>query len=471
MRIIEGANNKFNRKLKPISFARDFDDLYSQYDANKIISYSRGLYHNNSIVKSAIEQKASYTVGNAFCYRSASKDEEFKNRIDEALTQWSKIAEVSGMTFSDVVYSTSVNLDVDGDVFIALTETKSGYPQIMLIQAHAIGSRFSGRKPNGKNAMEEKGVIYDRKTRKPIAYRVLGEKEEEDKIVSTRDLIRISEPTMSVRGLPLVSSVIDTVYDLQHSQELILTQHLIAASIAVIERNEDGKAPQDVVLDPEQLTDTRFSDGFHYENIDTDGGSIRYFKSGTDGGIEVLDNQNPSLPWQQYQEILTNQIIIALDWHKDLLGMATGTGVFNRVAIQQAAKAIEDRYTLLVPHFTRICNYVVAKLIKNGFVDVTLPDDWYNCRFTKNRKITVDFARDSKAILEEYRTGIKNLSQILDEEGIDLETHLTQRYSEEAKRLKIKAEVEKQYGVQIKDTDARLLNANQLTQQTDENNV
>lgn len=470
-KIVNGVTDKLNRKIRPVNFARDFDDLFTQYDANKIISLSRGLYHNNAIVKAAIEQKASYSVGNAFAYRCLSKDEDFRNTVNAALEQWSKIAEVSGKTFSDVVYLSSVDLDVDGDVFILLTETKDGYPLIQLIESHAVGSRFTGRKANGKNATEEKGVIYDKKTKRVIGYRILGETEEQDKIVSARDMIRISEPSGSVRGLPLVSAVIDTIYDLQHSQELLLTQHLIAASIAVIEKNDDGKAPQDVVLNPEDLRDTRFDTKFSHETIDSDGGSIRYFKSDSDGGIEVLTNNNPSMNWQEYQDTLTNQVIIALDWHKDLLGMSTGTGVFNRLAIQQAAKVIEDRQVLLKQFFIRICNYVVAKLIKNGFIDVELPDDWYLCDFTKPRKITVDFARDSKAILEEYRTGIKNLSQILDEEGIDHDTHVRQRYIEEAKRLKIKQEVETEYGVTITDTDARLINANQLTQKDQNENL
>jgi hypothetical protein len=153
--------------------------------------------------------------------------------------------------------------------------------------------------------------------------------------------------------------------------------------------------------------------------------------------------------------------ILALDWSKNLLGLSDGTGVNDRLAIQICSKAVDDRQNLLNPVFARICNYALAKLIKNGFLDVEIAEDWYECKFTKPKKLTVDFARDGKQILEDYKAGLKNLGQILAEEGIDYQEHVLERYKEEAIRIQLKQQVEKEFGVEIDDLDARLITPTQ----------
>jgi capsid protein len=457
-KLIKAVEPRFNRKIVPAkALARDFDTIITQFDHEKLIGLSRGLYHNNPLVKSAIEQKSSYSIGAAFEYRSTSVNDAFKVKANNAIKQWSKICEVSGMTLNDVAYLASVKMDVDGDVFILLSESSGGYPQIQLIESHAIGSRESGKIDHG-NLWEEKGVLYDKKTKRPIKYRVLAEDKKNDKLVSVRDLIRINEPATSLRGIPLVSSTINMLYDLEHSQELLLTQQLLAASISMVETNETGS-------NTFNLDDDTNDTPMNYEVINHDGGELRYIKAGTGSKLEFLENSNPNTNWQEYQDTLTNMAILALDWCRNLLGMSDSTGVNDRLALQQCAKACVDRQTLMTPYLARICNYALSKLIKNGFLVIDdLPEDWFECVFTKPKSLTVDYARDSKAILEEYKTGIKNLSQILAEEGIDYEEHIRSRYREEALRIKLREETEKEFGVSLNELDARLINANQLTQ-------
>ena len=468
-KLIKASQDRYNRKMTfGVPFARDTDDLVTEYDFLKLLSLSRGLFSNNPIVKSAIEQKADYAWGNAGAYRSLSTDMDAASKMNAAIAQWSRVCEVSGMSLNDIEYLLSVKLDVDGDVFIYLTESKNGYPQVQIIEAHAIGSRKNG-KIDLKNAYEEKGVIYAKKTRRPIKYRVLGNKKSEDQLIDVRDLIRVCEPTTSVRGIPLVSSTINILRDLEHSQELLLTQHLMAASVSMIEHNDSGTNEINLT-DSESLA----GDTLNVEVINNEGGEVRYFKSNSGGKIELLTNNNPSIPWQSYQDTLTNSAILALDWSRNLLGMSQGTGVNDRLALQQCAKAVQSRQNLLVPVLTRICNYAIAKMINNGYLDIKtteIPSDWYECKLTRPKTLTVDFARDSKALLEEYKSGIKNLSQILDDEGIDYETHIRERYEEEAKRLKIKSEVEQEYNVELDDLTARLISPTQYQQTTQNENI
>lgn len=456
-KLIKGSEQRYNRgNVQTVTFARDIDDLVNQYDMMKLIGQSRSLYHNNPLVKAAIDKKASFTISNAFEYRSLSKTKGLQDTLNDAMKQWGKIAEVSGKTFNDVLWLTSMSLDVDGDVFWLLTETKEGYPQVQLIEAHAVGSRQSGKIDHG-NLYEEKGVLYDKKTKRPIKYRILGKDESQDKLVSVKDMIRVSEPSMSQRGIPLTAACMRLMQDLEHSQDLLLTQHLLAASQSFVIHNETGSADEVDLSDDES-----YSDSVGVEVVNEGGGENRYFKAGSGSKMEMITNQNPALPWQQYQDTLTNLCMLALDMPKTFVGMNDGTGVNDRLAIQQAAKTCVDRMSLLVPFASRLCNWAIAKMVKNGYIKAELTADWYECYFTKARSITVDFARDSKMILAEYDAGIKNLGQILADDGRDLEPHIRERYREEAIRIRIKQEVEQEFDVKLDDLKARLISSNQF---------
>lgn len=151
-----------------------------------------------------------------------------------------------------------------------------------------------------------------------------------------------------------------------------------------------------------------------------------------------------------------------MGWPKTFSGLNSGTGVNDRLAIRQAEKTCIDRMTLLKPYVARLCNWAIAKMLKNGYIDVSLPEDWFSCEFSKPKALSVDLARDSKAIIEEYKLNIKTLTQILADDGRDLREHVLERMTEEAIIKVTKQQVEKEYGVELENSDYRLLNAVQL---------
>jgi hypothetical protein len=226
----------------------------------------------------------------------------------------------------------------------------------------------------------------------------------------------------------------------------------------MIEHNETGS-------NEFQLGTEGSTDAFNAEVIENEGGEIRYYKSGTGSKLEIIANPNPSIHWQEYQTTLTNMCLLALDWPKNLMGIVGETGVNDRLSIQQDQKACLDRKSLLTPFIQRLCNWALAKMLKNQYLVLEdLPEDWYECNFTQARFISVDLSRDSKAIQDEYKLGLKNLTQILAEEGREYEQHIKERYREEAIRLRIKAEVEQEFNVEIEDLNTRLLNPTQFQQ-------
>jgi hypothetical protein len=102
--------------------------------------------------------------------------------------------------------------------------------------------------------------------------------------------------------------------------------------------------------------------------------------------------------------------------------------------------------------------YGIAKFIRLGLLSET--PDWYLWEPTLPPRLSVDGGRERTADQNDYRLGIRNLTDILEEQGLDTDVQLLARATEVAKRKKIAEEVGKAYGVEITDSDMCLLTPN-----------
>ena len=112
------------------------------------MSQSRVIFSNFGVPRGAILQKADGVVGRAWEPEFKGKDNEFGDAAKEWLQSWFNVCDVQGnlQDFKTSLKMDSVAVDRDGDVFILLTETKTGYPQIQHIPAHRVGTRSASVK-------------------------------------------------------------------------------------------------------------------------------------------------------------------------------------------------------------------------------------------------------------------------------------------------------------------------------------
>jgi hypothetical protein len=137
-----------------------------------------------------------------------------------------------------------------------------------------------------------------------------------------------------------------------------------------------------------------------------------------------------------------------------------GNGTADRIALRQAMRSCEDRQALLMPVALRIVVYALAKGIKNGSLNPN--DEFYKWSFSTPPSISIDVGRDSNALREEYKLGLKNLTTILEEEGKNLEDHLYERATEEAMATLIRLEIEKEYNTTIDPIKMRMFSQSEL---------
>ena len=441
---VEGARRRWNRKWETLA-AKDLDDLISQSAQNVIISNSRKLYANHGIVRGTINQKAMYAVGQAFLPRFLGKDKDWKETATDWLNNWYKTCNVSGFDFQTTLYLISVAVDRDGDSFVLLTETDSKYPQIQLIPAHQVGQRNDDKivgEGRYKGMKIKKGVIFSKRNR-PVAYRVLGETPAQDRDISAQDLIPAMDPEYAEqsRGLGLFSHAINQFKDMAESTEKELTAQLLLASIAFIEHNPFGGA------DETNATSEFESIDGNPTCVNYDEGSIKFFKSGDGSKLEAVTNNRPSAEWQAFHDRLERISLVGTGWPRVLVDAAKGNGVADRIALRQGQRAVEDRQALLKPIALRMVTYAIARAIKLELL--AFNEEFYKWKFSVPPFLSIDFGRDSNAVRAEYLLGIRNLTDILEENGQNLEDHLRTRAIEDAHKILIRQEIEQAYGVTL----------------------
>jgi hypothetical protein len=249
------------------------------------------------------------------------------------------------------------------------------------------------------------------------------------------------------RGLPLFSHGINSFRSIAEATEREQMAQLILSSIAFVEQNEDGGvSPFDfsVQHDPNGTPTVQT-----FEN-----GTVRYFRAGSGSKIEEVANNRPSANWQAFHDRLIRSVMTGTGWPLAMVNHSLGTGTFDRLQILQAKRALSDRQQLLKPFCKKVITFALGKAIDSGILPASR--GWWNWSFSLNQQLSIDLGRDSNALRAEYAIGLKNLTQILGEEGRSLESHLRERAEEAAMAERIRQEVEARTGVTISPEAMRL---------------
>lgn len=457
-----------HRPYTPVTIG-DIDDLIKAYDHKTLLNASRRLFVNMGLPRGAIIQKANYSVGRAWDCKFLGADRKWGQQAQEWLKyQWYPVCDVRGnmFDFKTTLHIDSVSVDRDGDYFILLTESESGFPMLQRFGAHRIGQRDDQIKivESGpyKGLRIKNGVIKN-KLERPVAYRILGEDESKDKDVSARDLIHVFNPFWyeQGRGLPSGIHAIDKLLTSERSEEWEEMAMLMVSSLGLIEYNESGFADDD---NASVIRGTAQSDGT--EGITTQsfaGGSVRYFKANSGARLESIKHDRPGDLWEKFQDRMARHYIAGFDWSYAFAWKPESlTGVSQRVELEKVRLSIQDRQDLLRGPSKRCVTYAIAKAIKLGQLPAN--DDWYKWDFNMPPKLSIDAGRDSKAKIDEYKIGAKNLSEWCAEDGKDYEAHIRERMREIALKKKIKREVEEETGEIIEDREVQMLTPNEPAQ-------
>lgn len=458
------------RPWEPVQL-RDIGKLVPAQDRATLLSASRRLFLNEDILRGATEQKAMYAIGRAWMPKFTGTDKSFGDLAAKWLVEeFFPICDVrgEGFDFRTKLFLWSVGVDRDGETFELLTQTEQGYPQLQSIPCHRVNTPrderddepLKGGLYRGLKICD--GIVYN-KNGAPVAIAYTDEEINLIEYISLRDAIQISDKSWQEqgRGLPSFTPSLNALRDALQSHEWEQMAQLMMSSIGLIEKNETG-APDfgDPSTKLTGSTTTNCETGITTESFA--GGTVRYFRANSGGGLEVLKNDRPGDAWESFHDRIIRKALAGVNWPYALVWKPSGQGTAERHDIAKAQRAIEDRQDLLTRPALRCIGYAVSKAIKLGILPASA--DWYRWDFTYPQKLTIDDGRVSKELEGGWKAGWLNHTDVLGMMGKTPEDHYRQRASEIRMRKVIAKEFSTD-GIEIEDREMAMLTPNEMPEQ------
>lgn len=439
----------------------DQKDMLRKMEHKQLLNSARHIYNAYPMVSGAINDIANHAVGQSWQPQYKGKFDEWGDKSERWLAEYSKICDVRGNPYTLTVdtYVGVVTLCRDGEYFLYLTSNQAGYPLIQLIESHRIGSRWAtmdGRIPDGPFAglTQRNGIAYNEYSR-AVGYHFLADMPENDRWISADRMIHVFDPKWFSQGRgisPLVYGILDWL-DVHGWRNNEKAAQMIISSIALLEKNETGgpdtlqarmkKAAGGVVESekPKQLVESFTA------------GMTRFLKI-NGSNIEALESNRPSRNQADFEERVLRGCFRALGWTYEQAYNSRGQGGANvRRDVAQNQKSVEHMQEIVKMPWTRTIVYALAAanalgiLIDEDGNDIGLVTDWYKWRPQLPQKMTVDHGRDRRVDIEEIRAGARTMIQDIRDRGGDESKHL----EEQVKFYRLKREKAEREGIPKED--------------------
>jgi len=460
------AQHDHYRPWEPIE-RKDIEDLIPSCDRKTLVSHARRVFLNLGPIKKAINDRSMYSVGRAFVPKFIGEDKEFgKSATDFLNDKFYQIGDVRGgmHDLRTNLFTWSTSLDVDGEVFVLLTQPPNGFPQYQSIPSHRIATPQGYEDGDKLKGGEHKdGIIYH-KSGAPKLYAFVDKDNELVKWIPAQSIIHLYDPEWQQqgRGLSALTHCINDCRDIIQSTEWERLAMMQFSSVTFIEHNESG-APED---NGAILTETGSTDrGVTTQMLD--GGTSRYIRAGSGGKIEAFQYNRPGNPFHEFHERLLKSAYAGLSWpYAFYSGHGTGGGTAQRTEIAMAQKSIEDRQDLLMHGVKRLVGYAVAKAQQRG--DLPEAKEWWKWSFSTPPKLTIDDGRVLKELETLWKIGGANMREIVEMRGKTLEEHFEERANEIALREKAARKAEEKHEVEIDRREMSLITPNEQPEQEKE---
>jgi capsid protein len=162
----------------------------------------------------------------------------------------------------------------------------------------------------------------------------------------------------------------------------------------------------------------------------------------------------PNLNLTQFVDYLTREIAYSVGVSPEVIWSMSGlNGTATRSALQDADTFFAGVRLIIEQQFcARFWRYAIWQFIKSG----KLPypgNDWFRVSFVNPPKVSIDFGRDSKSMLDLVRAGLLSRRKYHNSLGEDSETQMDDVIREAARRKKRIAEIAAEEGVELSERE------------------
>lgn len=409
----EGAG--FSRK-RPVIYgahARDSRLDLNEATRTELLKLARHMYRNVGLIKGAVDSIATYSIGPGLRPQYRGKDQEFGRLCEE---YWRDVIvpspEVTGrMTWTDMLLALSRSIDVDGDVFVVMTEKG----KLQIVEGHRVCE--------GDDYGTADGVFLG-KLGEPTAYLVqtgdMYRKLSADTVIHLMELERPDQ----IRGGSSLARALNHVRDLKMLGEFEKDALKLQGSIAAVITTDQGDelAGQGGFFGTVQAQDTG-EPTIAREEI-TSSATIPRLSPGEK--IEMIGPNRPHAGFEPFAKFLIRDVAMGLGLPVEFVyDPASVGGAGMRFIVAKAQRRFEQRQRLLIDRFcNRAWRFFIGGAIANG--DLPAVEDYAKVTWQTPKSLTVDAGREAQQAREDYKAGLSSLQDYFGELGQDWEEQVRQ---------------------------------------------
>jgi lambda family phage portal protein len=415
----EGAG--FSRKRPVIYGAHARDSRLDLNEATRLelLKLARHMYRNVGLIKGAVDSIATYSIGPGLRPQYRGEDQEFGRLCEE---YWRDVVvpnpEVTGrMTWTDMLLALSRSIDVDGDVFVIMTERG----KLQIVEGHRVCE--------GDDYGTADGVFVG-KLGEPTGYLIqtgeLYRKLSADTVIHLMELERPDQ----IRGGSSLARALNHVRDLKMLGEFEKDALKLQGSIAAVITTDQGDelAGQGGFFGTVQAQDTG-EPTIAREEI-TSSATIPRLSPGEK--IEMIGPNRPHAGFEPFAKFLIRDVAMGLGLPVEFVyDPASVGGAGMRFVVAKAQRRFEQRQRLLIDRFcNRAWRYFIGGAIANG--DLPAVEDYAKVTWQTPKSLTVDAGREAQQAREDFKAGLTTLSDYFGELGMDWMEVSDQRKLEQA---------------------------------------
>ena len=451
----------------------DIDDLIPTYDRHVLGSLSERLYVNFGVLKAVVNQRASFTVGNAFLpsYVGESDMDDGSSIAAFLRKYWFPSCSVEGgvIDWHVLLEVTSVMVDVYGDGFWLKVIGADGMPRIQIIPPHRVNSGLGvyggeGTVQDGRfKGFKIRDGIIRYSSGRVAGYRIerrLGEHEDYD----ANDVIHGFDVFFAKqgRGIPLFTHALEDFKVALASIDDERIRQMIVSRMHLTITNETGGADLDDAR-VAMSTPNQCGESFTAKYIP---GGIGYMRAGAGEKIEQVKHESPGPLYESFQDRLFKAGIVGADWVFSLVWNSPGQGTAERAEIMKARRAVVRRHRLLSFFARRATSWAYSVFQSQG--RVPLLDHPLAWEFSRPPRLSVDDGRESKMEVDEWRAGLRNTYEITEARGLTENEFYEKRAYEVAHRKVIARRVSEEvskasgYEITVEDREMAMLTPNEM---------
>jgi lambda family phage portal protein len=404
----------FSRK-RPIIYgahARDSKIDLTESTRTELLKLARHMYRNIGIVKGAVDSIASYSIGAGLVPQYRGADQQFGTLCE---AYWRDVVtpapEVTGrMGWTDLLMALSRSIDIDGDVFVLLTD--SG--KLQVVEAHRVCE--------SENYGTTDGVFLGQ-TGEPTAYLVeAGEDYLKLDASLVIHLMEIERPDQ-IRGASGLSRALNHLRDLKLVTEFEKDALKVQSSIAAVITTHEGDPIANTGGFFGKIQERETDNDIAREEISTSANIPRLAPG------EKIENISPSRPgstFEPFAKFLIRDIALGLCLPPEFVyDPASVGGAGMRFVVAKAQRRFEQRQRLLIDRFChRAWRFFISRAIAAG----DLPDapDYERVSWQTPKSLTVDAGREAQQAREDYKAGLTSLQDYFGELGQDWQEQVEQ---------------------------------------------